>query len=165
LSKDVFEPKDVFRQPKDEKKWARAEADPIKIFEDTAAAENIASVEELEARKKKANEIVKASVDFSLKSPMPPRDLAKKLEYPDIPSTDYNLKTVPSEFAEITKKTVDPTALANAESYIKTLQASGAAGTISIGDAVNLAILEEMVRIYFELIIFYVFNYFKKNTF
>ena len=149
------------RGRKDEKKWARAEADPIKIFEDTAAAENIASVEELDARKKKANEMVKASVDFSLKSPMPPRDLAKKLEYPDSPSTDYNLKTVPSEFAEITKKTVDPTALANAEAYIKTLQASGAAGTISIGDAVNLAILEEMVRIHFELIIFNVIIFFK----
>ena len=31
----------------------------------------------LKARKKKANDIVKASVDFSLKSPMPPASLAK----------------------------------------------------------------------------------------
>lgn len=34
---------------------------------------------------------------------------AKQLEYPDAPATDYNTRSVPAEFAAITKKTVEPT--------------------------------------------------------
>ena len=134
------------RGRKDEKKWARAEADPIKIFETYATTSGGISESDLEARRKSASDVVKNSVDFSLKSQMPPAELAKQLEYPDAPNTDYNKKDVPSEFAEITKRTVDPAALDNVNKYIANLQALGTAGTITIGDAVNLAILEEMVR-------------------
>lgn len=134
------------RGRKDEKKWARAEADPVKIFEDRALAAKTFTAEELEGAKKRINAVVKEAVDFATKSPPPPRTLAKELEYPDAPNTDYNLKTVPAEYEQITKKTVDPAALATAKQYIEQLQKNSAAGTLTIGDAVNLAILEEMIR-------------------
>jgi len=130
------------RGRKQEKKWAREECDPLKIFEQSG----VATEAELEACKLEAQKVVKASLDFALKSEPPPRELAKELEYPDKPNTDFNLRTVPAEYAEITKKTVDPASLANCEAHIKSLQALASAGTITIGDAVNLAILEEMVR-------------------
>lgn len=154
------------RGRKDEKKWARAEADPIKIFEDAAVGSKLATSEELEARRNKANTIVKNSVDFSLKSAMPPRSLAKQLEYPDKPDTDYNQKTVPAVYADITKRIVDPAALANVETHIKSMQAQATAGTISIGDAVNLAILEEMVPSYFFTFFFFLtYEYFDVSNY
>lgn len=130
------------RGRKQEKAWARAEADPIKIFEDSG----VASAAELEVCKEDAKIVVKKSIEFATKSEPPPRSLAKELEYPDAPSTDFNLRGVPADSDAITARTVDPTALANCNTYIKSLQTQATAGTISIGDAVNLAILEEMVR-------------------
>jgi len=131
------------RGRKQEKAWARAEADPIKIFEDSG----VASAAELEVCKEEAKAIVKQSVDFATKSEPPPRSLAKQLEYPDPPTTDFNQRAPTRPDADaITARTVDPAALANCNAYIKSLQGQATAGTISIGDAVNLAILEEMVR-------------------
>lgn len=134
------------RGRKDEKKWARAEADPVKIFEDRALASKLFTTEELEEAKARMSAVVKKSVEFATKSSPPPRTLAKELEYPDAPNTDYNLREVPTEFAAITKRSIDPKALQNVQSYITQLQQQSNAGTLSIGDAVNLAILEEMVR-------------------
>ena len=134
------------RGRKEEKKWARAEADPIKIFEEYALKAALFTEEELESSKKKMAAIVKGAVDFSLASPPPPADLAKKLEYPDAASTNYNLRDVPAEYAAITKKTVEPEKLATCLALIETLQKNANAGTITIGDAINLAILEEMIR-------------------
>lgn len=134
------------RGRKDEKKWARAELDPIKIFEQKVISSGLFKEEELEAARKRSSEIVKGSVDFALKSPPPPRSLAKELEYPDAPNTDYNTRSVPSEYEAITKKTIEPHALSAVQAYIEQLQKNSDAGVITIGDAVNLAILEEMVR-------------------
>merc|ERR1711968_342137 len=134
------------RGRKDEKKWARTDADPLKIFEEYALSEGIVTDDELSERKKKAQTISKKAIDYSLNSAMPPASLAKALEYPDKPDTDYNLKTVPAEYEAITKKIVEPKAMADCQALISNLRAQGEAGTISIGDAVNLAILEEMVR-------------------
>ena len=106
------------RGRKDEKRWARAECDPIKIFEASADAEGL----DLGSATKAVKARVKQSLDFARDSPPPPRDLAKELEYPDVPSTDYNARG-PSENAEaITKATVDPEALANVNKYIGELQ-------------------------------------------
>merc|ERR1711968_326335 len=134
------------RGRKDEKKWARTDADPLKIFEEYALSEGIVTDDELSERKKKAQTISKKAIDYSLNSAMPPASLAKALEYPDKPDTDYNLKTVPAEYELITKKIVEPNAMADCQALISNLRAQGEAGTISIGDAVNLAILEEMIR-------------------
>jgi len=133
------------RGRKEEKKWARAEADPIKLFEASAAKYGITEAQ-LENHKNIANEMVKKSVEFATNSPPPPRELAKQLEFPDAPDTDYNKRQVPSSYEAITKKTTNPTALEECNKYIAKLRADSVAGTMTIGDAVNLAILEEMVR-------------------
>ena len=134
------------RGRKDEKKWARLEADPIKIFESYALENKLVSEEQLEEIRKKIAVDVKASVDFALQSPFPPASLAKELEYPDVPNTDYNLKQVPSHYKDITKSIIEPKALETLEAHIKTLRNNAVVGTMTIGDAVNLAILEEMLR-------------------
>ena len=133
------------RGRKEEKKWARAEADPIKIFEASAAKFGITEAQ-LEQHKNVANDMVKKSVEFATNSPPPPRELAKQLEFPDAPDTDYNKRSVPSTYDAITMKTTNPTALDECKKYITKLRADSVAGTMTIGDAVNLAILEEMVR-------------------
>lgn len=134
------------RGRKDEKKWARSEADPIKIFEESAVRVNKLKEEELEAARNRAMKTVKAAVDFATKSSPPPKGLAKELEYPDAPNTDYNTRAAPSNSADITKRTVSSEKLAVAQEHIKQLRANSVAGTMTIGDAVNLAILEEMIR-------------------
>ena len=134
------------RGRKEEKKWARAEADPIKIFEEYALKSEQFTEAELESSKKKMAAIVTGAVNFSLASPPPPADLAKKLEYPDAANTDYNKREVPAEYAAITKATVNPESLATCQALIATLQKNANDGTITIGDAINLAILEEMIR-------------------
>ena len=133
------------RGRKEEKKWARAEADPIKIFENIALFHGITG-KELEICKNTANDIVKKSLEFASNSQPPPANLAKQLEFPDPPNTDYNLRLVSPEFEAITKKTVDPIALKICDQYISKLKADAVSGIITIGDAVNLAILEEMIR-------------------
>lgn len=134
------------RGRKDEKKWARAEADPVKIFEDRVLSNGLFTDDELAAFKKSSLARVKECVAFATQSPPPPPTLAKELEYPDAPDTDYNKRELPTKYSEITKKTVAPEALAACQTYINTLRGLSDAGTITIGDAVNLAILEEMVR-------------------
>lgn len=132
------------RGRKAEKTWARAEADPIKLFEQTE--QGIAMKESLEAATKSAKAAVKASLDFAKKSPEPPASLAKELEFPDKPDTDYNARPPPADAAEITARTVDAERLAECEAYISELQNLAKEGTISIADACSLAVLEEMVR-------------------
>merc|ERR1719506_1335483 len=131
------------RGRKAEKMWARAECDPIKIFEASDAAAGLALDEETA----KAKAEVKRAVEFARDSPEPAADLAKELEFPEDPSTDYTNKACPTENAEaITAATVDPEALANCKDLIATLRKNSDEGTLTIGDALNLAILEEMVR-------------------
>merc|ERR1719261_1758932 len=135
------------RNRKDEKRWARAECDPIKIFEQSSDAGRV----DLKAETKKAQEEVKRALEFADASPPPPANLAAELEYPD-PSgaVDYAARE-PEEGIDsataVTKRIVDPNILAGLEKRIADLR--GLCDTpqgISIGDAVNLAILEEMLR-------------------
>jgi 2-oxoisovalerate dehydrogenase E1 component len=132
------------RGRKAEKTWARAEADPIKIFEDEALEEGVKE-SELDAIKVAMMGLVKNSVEFAKNSPFPPKELAKELEYPDKADTDYTNRVPPAAMTELTKKLISADKLANVDAHIKTLTAAAAAGTMSIGDAVNLAILEEML--------------------
>jgi len=137
------------RGRKDEKKWARATLDPVKIFEETFKvrypSEN--AEQELSTVNKKTQQVVKDAVEFASKSSPPPRNLAKELEYPDVPSTDYNKKAVPTEkFEAINDKILDPAAKKQLLDHIAALHALAQKGSITIGDAVNLAILEEMLR-------------------
>merc|ERR1711871_155232 len=130
------------RGRKEEKKWARADADPLKLFEEYGTV----SPEDLDALKAKSKATVKAAVDFAMKSQPPPETLGKELEYPDVPNTDYNLREVPSHYADTTQSTLDQQSVKECERYINKLHKDSAEGKITIGDAVNLAILEEMLR-------------------
>lgn len=134
------------RGRKEEKRWARAEADPIVIFEESIAPSLKITEADLEACRAEAKAKVKAAVEFADASAPPPASLAKQLEYPDAPATDYNTRPAPAGADAITTKTVDPKALANVKEYITLLRGNSEKGTLTIGDAVNLAILEEMVR-------------------
>ncbi len=132
------------RGRKTEKVWARAEADPIKLFQSSEAAAGMA--DELDAATKAAKEVVKASLAFAKASPEPPASLAKELEFPDSPDTDYNARAPPADAEGITARTVDAGSLAECQRYMDGLRELAEAGTISIADACSLAVLEEMVR-------------------
>jgi len=130
------------RGRKVEKRWARAECDPIKLFEASDAAAKI----DMEAANLRVKAAVKAALDFARDSPEPAADLAKQLEYPDKPDTDYNSREAPANGAAITAATVPDEKMAVVQDHLSALKAKATDGTISIGDAVNLAVLEEMLR-------------------
>eukprot|EP00640_Fibrocapsa_japonica_P000566 CAMPEP_0113943642 /NCGR_PEP_ID=MMETSP1339-20121228/26943_1 /TAXON_ID=94617 /ORGANISM="Fibrocapsa japonica" /LENGTH=806 /DNA_ID=CAMNT_0000948579 /DNA_START=83 /DNA_END=2503 /DNA_ORIENTATION=- /assembly_acc=CAM_ASM_000762 len=135
------------RGRKEEKLWARAEADPIKIFE----AMDLLSEEERNQIRADVKARVAADVKFAADSPPPPRDLAKQLEYPDPVDTDYNNKPAPTmkngeSAEEVSKRIIEPEAMENLQAKIEALRTNGKEGKITIGDAVNLAVLEEMLR-------------------
>jgi len=135
------------RGRKDEKAWARQEQDPLKGFETKYIDEKgIFTEEELKDAKKEVMANVKAAVKFADESPMPPVELAKELEFPDAPDTDYNLKEAPTFADEINARTISPEKMKNIEEHLSALRAKAEAGEISIGDAINLAIHEEMLR-------------------
>jgi pyruvate/2-oxoglutarate/acetoin dehydrogenase E1 component len=135
------------RNRKDEKRWARAACDPIKIFEESSDAARV----DVEGCTKRAKEEVRKALEFANASPPPPPTLAAELEYPDPTGTvDYSKREPEMGVAkaeEVTKATVPAETLTALKGRIDALRAMASAPTgISIGDAVNLAILEEMVR-------------------
>ena len=134
------------RGRKEEKAWARIEQDPIKIFEDKYTANGVFTEDELKEMKKQVLADVKAAVKFADESPMPPVELAKQLEYPDAPDTDYNLKPAPAFADSVNARTISPDKMATITAHIEMLRNKAKAGDISIGDAINLAIHEEMLR-------------------
>jgi TPP-dependent pyruvate/acetoin dehydrogenase alpha subunit/pyruvate/2-oxoglutarate/acetoin dehydrogenase E1 component len=136
------------RGRKDEKGWARAEMDPIKLFEDWAAQSGSFTSDDLTAIKKEEQVKVKSYVKFATDSPPPPASLAKELEYPDKPDTDYNTREQTEQGVLTIARSsgvVSQEALATCEAHVAALQEQGREGTITVGDALNLAILEEML--------------------
>ncbi|CAN0369338.1 unnamed protein product, partial [Ectocarpus fasciculatus] len=133
------------RGRKQEKRWARATQDPLAIYESEALDAGVTK-EELDAAKKRAGATVKAAVEFADASPPPPASLAKELEYPDLPSTDYNLKAPPANAEEVNARSLPAHSKAEAEAHCAMLEGKANKGQITIGDAINLAILEEMLR-------------------
>lgn len=134
------------RGRKEEKAWARQEQDPVKAFEDMYTANGVFTEDELKAAKKEVLADVKKAVEFADKSPMPPVELAKELEFPDVPDTDYNTRAGPVWADDVNKRTIGEEKLATITAHVEALQAKARAGEISIGDAINLAIHEEMLR-------------------
>lgn len=134
------------RGRKDEKSWARAEQDPITAFEDKYINAGVFSEDELKDARKSVLADVKEAVKFADSSPMPPVELAKELEYPDKADTDYNLKQGPAWADDVNARTIPPDAMTNVQAHIAALREKAQAGEISIGDAINLAIHEEMLR-------------------
>jgi len=134
------------RGRKDEKSWARANQDPIKEFEAKYTANGVFTEDELKAARKVILADVKAAVKFADESSMPPMELAKELEYPDKADTDYNQKPAPAFAAEVNARSISTKQMSNVQAHILSLQEKARAGEISIGDAINLAIHEEMLR-------------------
>jgi TPP-dependent pyruvate/acetoin dehydrogenase alpha subunit/pyruvate/2-oxoglutarate/acetoin dehydrogenase E1 component len=134
------------RGRKDEKAWARQEQDPIKSFEEKYIGKGVFTEEELKDARKEVLAKVKKSVEFADQSPMPPVELAKELEFPDVPDTDYNLREGPSFADEVNARTISADQMETIQSHVEALTAKAKAGEISIGDAINLAIHEEMLR-------------------
>jgi len=134
------------RGRKEEKVWARAEQDPIKFFEEKYIASGVFTEDELKAARKETLAGVKAAVQFADASNMPPVELAKELEYPDAPDTDYNKKEAPAYADAVNARTINPEQMDNVQAHIAALRDKSNAGELSIGDAINLAIHEEMLR-------------------
>ena len=134
------------RGRKGEKAWARSNQDPIKKFEAKYTENGTFTAEELKAAKKEILADIKAAVKFADESPMPPVELAKELEYPDAPDTDYNLKPAPAFADAVNKRMISDDKMATITAHIDRLRDLAKAGDISIGDAINLAIHEEMLR-------------------
>jgi len=134
------------RGRKDEKAWARSEQDPIKQFEAKYTANGMFTEEELKAARKETLAEVKKAVKFADDSNMPPVELAKELEYPDAPDTDYNLKVAPAYADAVNARTISDDQMSTIQAHISSLREKAVAGELSIGDAINLAIHEEMLR-------------------
>jgi TPP-dependent pyruvate/acetoin dehydrogenase alpha subunit/pyruvate/2-oxoglutarate/acetoin dehydrogenase E1 component len=134
------------RGRKDEKAWARQSQDPLKVFEEMYISNGMFTEDELKEAKKEVMAEVKKSVDFAESSPMPPVELAKELEFPDPADTDYNLREGPAFADEVNARTISPKQMETIQAHIAMLRERAMAGEISIGDAINLAIHEEMLR-------------------
>jgi pyruvate/2-oxoglutarate/acetoin dehydrogenase E1 component/TPP-dependent pyruvate/acetoin dehydrogenase alpha subunit len=134
------------RGRKEEKAWARENQDPIKEFEAKYTANGMFTEEELKATRKEILAEVKKSVKFADDSEMPPVTLAKELEYPDAPDTDYNTKVAPAFADAVNERTINSDQMDNVQAHISALREKSNAGELSIGDAINLAIHEEMLR-------------------
>ena len=135
------------RNRKDEKRWVRAECDPIKIFEESADAKRV----DLKKQTELAKAETQRALAFAEASPPPPPGLAAELEYPD-PSgkVDYSKREPVEGLASaqaVTERIIPADTLKALKARIEALRAmcTDPRG-ISIGDAVNLAILEEMLR-------------------
>ncbi|KAG8469566.1 hypothetical protein KFE25_006021 [Diacronema lutheri] len=131
------------RGRKAEKKWARAEADPIKLFE----ASGLLTQQEMDAVQEQVKKQMNEVMAFAKASPEPPAELAKQLEFPDKADTDYNGRPVAYPDADaVTARLLSPAQREGVDKRLATLRGKAADGSMSIGDAVNLAILEEMLR-------------------
>ena len=132
------------RGRKEEKAWARSEQDPIKAFEAKYTFSGLFTQDELNVAKKEIKQIINDALNFAEKSPEPNADLAKELEYPTPAGADYNVVSPPS-FAEIiNKRTISSDQMKNFNSHIDELREKAIEGHITIAEAVNLAIHEEM---------------------
>jgi TPP-dependent pyruvate/acetoin dehydrogenase alpha subunit len=134
------------RGRKEEKTWARKNYDPVKAFEAKYTASGMFTPDELKAAKKEVQKTVNDAVNFAEKSHEPKADLAKELEYPTPPGTDYNKIAPPSFAGTVNERTISSDQMKNVISHIDALQEKAEAGQITIAEAVNLAIHEEMLR-------------------
>ena len=126
--------------------WAREHCDPIKEFERKYTANGILTREELSTARKEMQKVVDDAIKYADASPDPPAGLAKELEFPTPIDTDYN-QILPPPFAEaVNKRTISPEQLEAINAQIAVFREKAKAGEITISEAANLAIHEEMLR-------------------
>ena len=102
--------------------------------------------EELQAVKKEVKAIVSDAVKYADMSPDPPSSLAKELEYPTAIDTDYNEIPQPPFADTVNKRTIPFEQMGIINAHIAALRKKAAMSEISICEAANLAIHEEMLR-------------------
>ncbi|KAL7542715.1 hypothetical protein ACHAXR_013023 [Thalassiosira sp. AJA248-18] len=134
------------RGRKDEKIWARNNCDPIKYFEKKYTARGILTQEELQAVKKEVKIIVRDAVKYADRSPEPPSHLAKELEYPTPVDTDYNAMPPPPFADAVNARTISSEQMEAINAHVSAMREKAEAGQITISEAANLAIHEEMLR-------------------
>ena len=134
------------RGRKEEKAWARQNYDPIKAFEAKYTSDGTFTAEELKAAKKDVQKIVNDATTFADNSPEPKADLAKDLEYPTPHDKDYNSIAPPSFAEAINQKTISAEQMERVNAHIDALMKKAQEGVITIAEAANLAIHEEMLR-------------------
>ena len=126
--------------------WARDNYDPIKAFEFKYTMNGMLSKEDLQEVKKEVKAIVDDAVKYSDESPDPPVNLAQDLEYPTPIDTDYNAIPPPIFSEAVNKRTISPEQMETINAHIAALRKKAQDGTITISEAANLAIHEEMLR-------------------
>ena len=131
---------------KAEKAWARKEMDPIKRLSNDLVERELASKEALKEISDRVEKTIADAVKFADESPFPPAELAAELEYKDDPDTDYNLKELPEHLQGLSTKLLSEEQLSTITARIDGLRTLAQEGKITIADALNLAILEEMLR-------------------
>jgi len=134
------------RGRKEEKAWARTNYDPITAFENKFTKKGLVTREDLQAVKKEAKAIVADAVKFADLSPAPPAGLAKELEFPTPVETDYNSIGEPLFAGAVNKRTISAEQMDAVRAHLSALRNKAEAGDITISEAVNLAIHEEMLR-------------------
>lgn len=102
--------------------------------------------DELDAAKSEMKQVVKNAVKFADDSPDPPATLAKELEYPTPIETDYNHCTPPLFADSVNKRTISSSQMEEITKHLEDLRAKAKNGDITIAEAANLAIHEEMLR-------------------
>lgn len=90
--------------------------------------------------------VVDDAVKFADDSPDPPALLAKELEYPTPIDTDYNAIPPPSFAEAVNQRTISPEQMRAITAHMDAMREKAKAGEITIAEAVNLAIHEEMLR-------------------
>ena len=130
----------------EEKRWARDYYDPIKAFENKYLGSGALTQVELQVVKEEVKEVVDEAVRYADNSPQPPADLARGLEYPTDIDTGYDLFDRPAFSDLVNKRTISPTKLNIINDHMAVLRKKAENGEISIAEAVNLAIHEEMLR-------------------
>lgn len=134
------------RGRKDEKAWAKQYCDPILEFEKKYIANGALTRDELDVAKKQMNQVVQDAVKFADESPDPPANLAKELEYPTPIDTDYNDIAAPSFAKCVNARTISSSQMLSVEQHLNDLRTKAKNGDITIAEAANLAIHEEMLR-------------------
>ena len=134
------------RGRKDEKMWARAEQDPVRIFEEKYTSRGVFTEDELKAARKEVMAKIKEAVQFSDESTMPKGELAFELEYPDAIDTDYNARPPPYFAQEVNQRTISPEQMVAINEHLEVMYAKSNAGELTIAELMNLAIHEEMLR-------------------
>ncbi len=134
------------RGRQEEKRWARDNYDPIKVFDNKYINSGVLTESDLQAVKEEVKAIVDDAVKYADSSPQPPADLARGLEFPTNIDTDYNSLERPSFADMVNKRTISPAKYDAINAHMAALRNKAKNGEITISEAVNLAIHEEMLR-------------------